>query len=116
MPLGDVDWPKIIIYRGYKNFQKKYFQRELPTKLREVTCADYQVLHSVIENVVQEHVSLKQRAVRGNKMPRVKADMRKVFMKKTRLMRRANKIGKKEYLKRYKQQRNTIVSMNSKSK
>ena len=49
-------------------------------------------------------------------MPHVKADMRKVFMKKTRLMRRANKTGKKEYLKRYKQQRNIIVSMNSKAK
>ena len=35
--------PKIIGYREYRNFQREDFQRDLHTKLRETTQADYQV-------------------------------------------------------------------------
>ena len=92
------------------------FQRDLHTKLSETTYADYQVLHSTIESVVQEHAPLKQRMVRGNDKPHVKAEMRKAIMKRTRLKKRANKTGKKEDLKKYKQQRNLIVNMNRNAK
>ena len=53
--------------------------------------------------------------VRGNK-PHVKSDMRKEIMKRTRLKNRANKSGNDEDRKKYKQQRNLIVSMNRKAK
>ena len=108
--------PKIIRYREYKNFHKEEFQRDLHTKLSETTYADYQVLHSTIESVVQEHAPLKQRIVRGNDKPHMKAEMRRAIMKRTRLKKRANKTGKKEDLKKYKQQRNLIVNMNRNAK
>ena len=90
--------PKMIKYREYRNFQKEDFQRDLHTKLCETTHAYYQVLHSAIESVVQEHAPLKQRIVRGNHKPHVKAEMRKAIMKRTRLKKRANKTGKKKIL------------------
>ena len=77
---------KTIRYRKYKNFQMEEFQRELQIKLSETTHADYQVLHSVIVNVLQKHAPLKQRVVRGNN------------------------------IQKYKQQRNLIVNMNRKAK
>ena len=80
--------------------------------MKPLTHADYQVLHSAIESVVQKHAPLKQRIVRGNDKPHVKTEMRTAIMKRTGLKKRANKTGKKEDLKRYKQQRNIIFSMN----
>ena len=59
---------------------------------------------------------MKQRIVRGNDKPHVKAEMRRAIMKRTRLKKRANKTGKKEDLKKYKQQRNLIVNMNRNAK
>ena len=88
--------PKIIRYREYKNFHKEEFQRDLHTKLSETIYTDYQVLHSTIKSVVQEHAPLKQRIVRGNEKPHVKAEMRRAIMKRTRLKKRANKTGKKK--------------------
>ena len=52
--------------------------------------------------------------VRGNNKPHVKSDMRKAIMTRTRLKTRANKSGNDEDRKKYKQQRNLIVSMNRK--
>ena len=49
-------------------------------------------------------------------MLHVKADMRRASMKRTRLRKRANKTGKEGDLKRYKQQRNLIVSRQRKAK
>ena len=92
------------------------FQRELQIKLSETTNADYQVLHSVIVNVLQKHAPLKQRVVRGNNKPHVKADLRRAIMKRTRLKKRANKTGNEEDIQKYKQQRNLIVNMNRKAK
>ena len=54
--------------------------------------------------------------VRGNNKPHVKSDMRKAIMTRTRLKTRANKSGNDEDRKKYKQQRNLIVSMNRKAK
>ena len=72
--------PKTIRYRKYKNFQMEEFQRELEINLKETTHADYQVLHSVIVNVLQKHAPLKQRVVRGNNKPHVKADLRRAII------------------------------------
>ena len=108
--------PKTIRYRKYKNFQMEEFQRELQIKLSETTHADYQVLHSVIVNVLQKHAPLKQRVVRGNNKPHVKADLRRAIMKRTRLKKKANKTGNEEDIQKYKQQRNLIVNMNRKAK
>ena len=54
--------------------------------------------------------------VRGNNKPHVKSDMRKAIMTRTRLKTRANKSGNDEDRKKYKQQRNLIVSMIRKAK
>ena len=54
--------------------------------------------------------------VRGNNEPHVKPGMRKAIMTRTRLKTRANKSGNDEDRKKYKQQRNLIVSMNRKAK
>ena len=108
--------PRNIRYREYRNFCAEEFQRDLDIKLRDTIPTDYQALHSVTESVLQKHAPLKQRMVRGNNKPHVKSDMRKAIMTRTRLKTRANKSGNDEDRKKYKQQRNLIVSMNRKAK
>ena len=81
--------PKTIRCRKYKNFHMEEFQRELQIKRSETTHVDYQVLHSVIVNVLQKHAPLKQRLVRGNNKPHVKADLRGAIMKRTGLKKKS---------------------------
>ena len=107
--------PRNIRYREYKNFCAEEFERDLDIKLCDTIPTDYQALHSVTESVSQEHAPLKQRIVRENNKPHVKSDMRKAIMTRTRLKTRVNKSGNDEDRKKYKQQRNLIVSMNRKA-
>ena len=55
--------PKITRYREYRNIQREESQGDLHTKLNEVTHADYQALHSAIEDIVQDWI------VRWNNCP-----------------------------------------------
>ena len=108
--------PKFIRYREYKNFRAKDFQTDLDNILRITIHLNYQLFHSVTETELQKHAPLKQRVIRRNNKPHIKSDLRKAIMTRTRLKNRANKSGSGEDYKKYKRQRNLIVSMNIKAK
>ena len=64
-------------------------------KLHEAVHAGYDILHSITESAAQEYAPFKNKIVRGSNKPYVKADMRRVIMKRTRLMKGQMKLEKK---------------------
>ena len=108
--------PKIIRYREFKNFSTENFQTDLEKSLRSNNSFDYQIFHSITENVLQKHVPLQQRVIRGNNKPHIKPELRKAIMTRTRLRNQANRSGLDGDYKKYKRQRNLVVNMNRKAK
>ena len=106
--------PKIIKYREFKNFSTENFQTDLENSLSSTYSYDYRMFHSITESVLQKHVPLKQRVIRANNKPRIKSELRKAIMTRTRLRNQANRSGFDEDYKKYKRQRNLVVSMKRK--
>ena len=64
----------------------------------------------------EENAPEKTKIIRANHKPHVNKELRKAIMKRSRLKNIANKTKKDEDFKRFREQRNLVVNLNTKTK
>ena len=82
--------PKIITYRNYKYFSSNEVSNDLTSRLN---CPDWLAMpndnfNNLVLSTLNDHAPLKQRSVRANDSPFVTKELRKEFMKRSRLKNR----------------------------
>ena len=111
--------PKIIFFRNYKKFDETKFLADLKNTNFSFTSADpnenYLFLTNSFSKIVEKHVPLKQKTLRGNHSPFVSKELRKAIYTRSRFRNRFLKNPDEINRKLYKQQRNKCVSIRRKS-
>ena len=81
--------PKIIFFRNYKKFEETKFLADLKNTNFSFTSADpnenYLFLTNSFSKIVEKHVPLKQKTLRGNHSPFVSKELRKAILPLTGL-------------------------------
>ena len=81
--------PEVIHYNNYKNFDESLYLNDLQktTFLRNSNCPNenYQDLTENLLSVVEKHAPPKKKIVRGNQVPFVDREFRKVISTRSRL-------------------------------
>ena len=111
--------PKIIFFRNYKKFDETKFLSDLKNTNFSFTSADpnenYLFLTNSFSKIVEKHVPLKKKTLRGNHAPFVSKELRKAIYTGSRFRNRFPKKPDEINSKLYKQQRNKCVSIRRKS-
>ena len=111
--------PKIIFFRNYKKFDETKFLADLKNTNFSFTSADpnenYLFLTNSFSKIVEKHVHLKQKTLRGNHSPFVSKELRKAIYTRSRFRNMFLKNPDEINRKLYKQQRNKCVSIRRKS-
>ena len=111
--------PKIIFFGNYKSFDETKFLADLKNTNFSFTSADlnenYLFLTNSFSKIVEKHVPLKKKTVRGNHAPFVSEGLRKAIYTRSRFRNRFLKNPDEINSKLYKQQRNKCVSIQRKS-
>ena len=111
--------PKIIFFRNYKKFDETKFLSDLRNTNFSFTSADpnenYLFLTNSFSKIVEKHVPLKKKTLRGNHAPFVSKELRKAIYTRSRFRNRFLKIPDETNSRLYKQQRNKYVSIRRKS-
>ena len=77
--------PKYVHYCNYKNFNEQDFSLELRGRLEvNVVDANYETFYNVLK-VLNKHVPIKTKVIRGNQAPYITKAYRKVVMKRSEL-------------------------------
>ena len=77
--------PKCVHYCNYKNFNEQDFRLELRGRLEvNVVDANYETFYNVLK-VLNKHVPIKTKVIRGNQAPYITKAYRKVVMKRSEL-------------------------------
>ena len=100
--------PKIKFYRSKKNFNTTQFNEELFEKLHNSTTGIYEVFQNSFEQVLNKHLPLKKKVLRGNHKPWVTKELRKQISIRSRLRNIANQTGDQSDITRFKNQRNFV--------
>ena len=100
--------PKIKFYRSKKNFNETQFNEELFEKLHNSTTGIYQVFQNSFEQVLNKHLPLKKKVLRGNHKPWVTKELRKQISIRSRLRNIANRTGDPSDINSFKNQRNFV--------
>ena len=110
---------KIIFFRNYKKFDETKFLADLKNTNFSFTYADrnknYLFFTNSFSKIVEKHVPLKQKTVRGNHAPFVSKKLRKAIYARSRFRNRFLKNPGQINSKIYMQQRNKCVSIRKKS-
>ena len=111
--------PKIIFSRNYKKFDETKFLADLKNTNFSFTSADpnenYLFLTNSFSKIVEKHVPLKKKTLRGNHAPFVSKELRKAICTRSRFRNRFLKNPDEISCKLCKQQRNKCVSIRRKS-
>ena len=111
--------PKTILYRDYKAFSKNDFSRELITLIlaqREMSNLTFGQINDICISLLDKHVPMKQKFVRGNDALFMTKELRKAIMIRSRLKNNYN--NNKSYVSynAFKRQRNFCSSLLRKTK
>ena len=74
--------PKEIIYRSYKNFNKKTFETELKKQLSNMKDITYKNLENIFLKTLEHHAPLKKKIVRANNVPYMTKILRKEIIRR----------------------------------
>ena len=105
--------PRIVTYRDYSKFDPIKFRSDLQSNLAKDN-EEYSVFenfNSVVEEVLNNHVPLKQKYLRANDAPFMTKTLRKAIMLRTQLRNRLNRHNTSENRKAFKKQRNKCVKI-----
>ena len=92
--------PKGISKRCFKNFSEQSFLQDLKQGLSNN--GNFSDFNNEFKNSLNNHASIKTSKVRGNTKPHVNENFKKEIMKRSNLKNIANKSGKTEDKKSYK--------------
>ena len=99
--------PKIIFFRHYKKFDETKFLSDLKYTNFSFTSGDpnenYLLLTNSFSKIVEKHVPLKKKTLRGNHAPFISKELRKAIYTKSRFRNRFLKIPDEINSKLYKQ-------------
>ena len=111
--------PKIIFFRNYKKFDETKLLSDLKNTNFSFTSADpyenYLFLTNSFSKIVEKHVPLKKKTLRGNHGPFVSKELRKAIYTRSRFRNRFLKNPDEINSKLYKPQRNKCVPSRRKS-
>ena len=110
--------PKIITYRDYKYYSHKKFRIELESALNEINLFNISndEFASLFMDIFERHAPLKQKYVRANQSPFITKNLRKEFMKRSRLLNAYHRDHSVDRKNAYRKQRNLCTSLFKKSK
>ena len=110
--------PKVITYRCYKKLNQNDFLADIENA--EFNCnlenADdsYNNLTNTFSKIVDKHVPIKRKILRGNDAPFMNKELRKAIYCRSHLKNKLNKHQSDENRRKFKQQRNKCVSLRKK--
>ena len=111
--------PKNIFFQNYKKFDETKFLADLKNTNFSFKAADpnenYLFLTNSFSNIVEKHVPLKQKTLRGNHAPFVSKELREAIYTSSRFRNRFLKNPDEINTKLHKQQRSKCVSIRRKS-
>ena len=111
--------PKNVIFQNYKKFDETKFLSDLKNTNFSFTSADpneiYLFLTNSFSQIVEKHIPLKKKTLRGNHPPFFSKELGKAIYTKSRFRNRYLKNPDEIDRKLYKQQRNTCASIQRKS-
>ena len=111
--------PKKIYYRNFKNSNEKSFLEEVKNTYfifnSDNPNENYEVITNVFSNIVEKHVPLKNKFLRGNQAPFMTKEFRKAIYNRSRLRNKFCKIPTEETEELYKKQRNKGVAIRKKN-
>ena len=108
--------PKKITYRDYKAWSLEKFKQELTMNLVITHPTEYTQFENIFMQTFEENAPEKTKIIRANHKPHVNKELRKAIMKRSRLKNIANKTKKDQDFKRYREQRNLVVNLNTRTK
>ena len=108
--------PKVINYRCYKNFSEPHFREELVHKMNKNPPKSYTEFENLYVATLNSFAPKKSVSIRGNNKPHMSKKLRNAIMKRSRLKNQANLSRKEVDIRKYKLQRNLVVSMNREAK
>ena len=111
--------PNIVFYHNYKHFEDSRFREDLNSKDFSLNTYDqkenYNFITDKFINVVNRHVPLKEKTLRGNQAPFLTKELRKEIYTRSKLKNRYNRNPTEENKAIYKKQRNKCASLRQKS-
>ena len=108
--------PKKITYRDYKTWSLEKFKQDLTINLVISHPTEYAQFENVFMKTLEANAPGKIKIIRANHKPHVNKELRKAIMKRTRLKNIANETKREEDIKRYREQRNLVVKVNTNTK
>ena len=110
--------PSTIKYRNFDNFDILSFRKEMETSLQvdNDENMNYENFKNKFMQILNNHVPLKEKKIRGNNAPFMNKALSKAFMKRSRLKNNYNKNQTEENKSLYKSQRNFCVKLVRKEK
>ena len=110
--------PKIITSRDYKHFNKDKFERDLVLALVSNPASTYSYNQFLVtfESVLDKHVPVKRRKVRGNQMLFMNKPLRQAIMCRSKLRNLCHKSRKSSDWDNYRKQRNYSVKLRNKAR
>ena len=72
--------PKTISYRDFKNFSDQKFRNDLVIALTKTQTSDLNSFNAALESVLNNHVSIKKKVIRGNHKRHLTKALRKAIM------------------------------------
>ena len=111
---------KVAPKKDYVQRLQRLVPRKMQTKLTINMVISHPTEYAQFENVfmktLEENAPEKTKIVMANHKPHVNKELRKAIMKRTRLKNIANKTKREEDIKRYREQRNLVVKVNTNAK
>jgi len=105
-----------IRYRSYKNFNEKYFVTDLSNSLSKFIDSElnYDTFESVFEYVLDRHVPMKSKFIRGNENHHLNRALRKAILRRSHLRNVYLKSHSVNDSRAYREQRNYVPNLNRK--
>ena len=113
--------PRIIKYRDYKKFDNLLFASDLERELslhqnNGQNDGQFSTFKSIADKVVNHHVPLKEKHIRGNQGSFMNKNLKKAMMTRSRLLNKYRKQNSNENYLAYKRQRNYCLQQLRKTK
>ena len=103
--------PIKVSYRCYKKFDEVRFKADLNYNLLHKSILDYHVFKGIFMNVLNHHLPVKEKLVRGNHQPFMNKTLSQAFMHRSKLKNMYNKFPTKENEINFKKQRNFCTAL-----
>ena len=89
--------PKVVIYRGYRNFRNDEFRAQLDNEIlkHDINNMEYQHFLNIFIEVLNKHAPMKQKYLRANQGRFMTKNLHKAIMKHSRLRNKFWAVGQK---------------------